>query len=332
MQKNAMQKKLGLLCYNKYVSNINIGDYIQSLAAKYFLPNVDCFLERESLNSYECEEKIKLIMNGYFMHFPENFPPSQSIEPLFVSFHVCPAAAQTMLSKESIEYMKRFAPIGCRDKNTVNILNQYGIDAYFSGCLTLTLGERYKNNNKTDKIYFVDAFSGRLPFKKIIKNFKKFHKIIKLLMLWKKQKFCYGIRTATNFYLQYSNRFSDDVIFNAEYICHIMPLKRFKSEQEKLGYAESLIKKYARAKLVVTSRIHCALPCVSLDTPVIFVTDKNGEINSEGRLGGLTDFFNKIAYTSENGLIFKEHVKKDYLPVKDELVKRVEEFIRQEEK
>ena len=33
---------------------------------------------------------------------------------------------------------KRFEPIGCRDENTVKILKEKGIAAYFSSCLTTT--------------------------------------------------------------------------------------------------------------------------------------------------------------------------------------------------
>ena len=43
--------------------------------------------------------------------------------------------------------------------------------------------------------------------------------------------------------------------------------------------AYNRLKKYASAKLVITQRIHCALPCVAMGTPVIF-------INSPGLLGG----------------------------------------------
>lgn len=56
-----------------------------------------------------------------------------------------------------------------------------------------------------------------------------------------------------------------------------------------MEYAKYLIRKYAKAKLVVTSRIHCALPCLGIETPVIFVTSDNleqgvGRSGSNGRL------------------------------------------------
>jgi hypothetical protein len=40
---------------------------------------------------------------------------------------------------------------------------------------------------------------------------------------------------------------------------------------ERLGKAEELLRLYAGARLVVTSRLHCALPCLALGTPVLFI-------------------------------------------------------------
>ena len=45
--------KYGLLTYRKNESNI--GDYIQSLAAKRFLPKVDVLVNREELNKIDYE-------------------------------------------------------------------------------------------------------------------------------------------------------------------------------------------------------------------------------------------------------------------------------------
>jgi len=63
--------KYGLLTYRTE----NIGDEIQSIAARQFLPGVDIYVERDSLNNVVSDEKIKLIMNGWFTHKPENWPP-----------------------------------------------------------------------------------------------------------------------------------------------------------------------------------------------------------------------------------------------------------------
>jgi hypothetical protein len=151
--------KFGVMIYNKGFLKEwqNIGDYIQSIAASAFFEKIDCYLERENLDNYNSPEKIKIILNGWFMHSSDNWPPSDNLIPLFVSFHVTESAMLKMLSAEGIAYLKRHEPIGCRDYGTKKHLSKYGINAYFSGCLTLTLGNKYKTNIKTENIYFVDV-------------------------------------------------------------------------------------------------------------------------------------------------------------------------------
>ena len=41
--------------------------------------------------------------------------------------------------------------------------------------------------------------------------------------------------------------------------------------QERRDAAETLLKRYRAASLVITSRLHCALPCLALGTPVVFL-------------------------------------------------------------
>lgn len=41
--------------------------------------------------------------------------------------------------------------------------------------------------------------------------------------------------------------------------------------RERFELAKALLQRYANAKLVITSRIHAALPCLGLGTPVILI-------------------------------------------------------------
>jgi len=50
---------------------------------------------------------------------------------------------------------------------------------------------------------------------------------------------------------------------------------------------ENLLNKYAQAKLVITSRLHCALPCVAYNTPCIVLF--NG-LHTDTRYTGLKDY------------------------------------------
>ena len=65
------------------------------------------------------------------MHHPEQWPPSEKIHPLFVAFHINELAKDTLLSNESIAYLKAHEPIGCRDTHTTDMLKAKGVKAYF---------------------------------------------------------------------------------------------------------------------------------------------------------------------------------------------------------
>lgn len=81
-------KKNGLLICAGSGSVKNIGDYIQSVAQEQFYDHVDTYVEREALDTFFSDGKTNVIMNAWFMWRPEHFPPSPSINPLFVSMHI----------------------------------------------------------------------------------------------------------------------------------------------------------------------------------------------------------------------------------------------------
>lgn len=298
--------KYKVLAVNTPEIIINIGDYIQALASKQFLPSFDGFINREKLSSYT-DEETKVIMNGWYMHHPENWPPSININPLFVSFHVNKTTNEQMFTKSGVEYLKKFEPIGCRDYNTVSLLNKYDIKAFFSGCMTLTLGETYTSNEKDNKYYFVDPIisvkgSRITAFKNLIYYFI-YKKEIDILSPNFSINEKSGIRKKVwivPFYREYSKYFSKEIIMNAEYINHESKAYRdkFKTDEELLDEAERLVKKYAKAKLVVTSRIHCALPCLGLGTPVIFIENSNQNEFSSCRMKGLSELFNVFSWNN----------------------------------
>lgn len=78
--------KYGIL-FNK--SNMNIGDDIQAYATERFLPRIDCFIDREHIDSFESEngEPVAVIMNAWYMWQKWNWPPSKYIYPLMTGFH-----------------------------------------------------------------------------------------------------------------------------------------------------------------------------------------------------------------------------------------------------
>ena len=360
-----------LVCWS-LSSRKNIGDYIQSIAQEQFWETIDCYVEREELNSFLSDKPTNVIMNGWFMIKPQNFPPHPCINPFYISFHINSKVEKKMMSLATIEHLKRYEPIGTRDTDTKELLEKYGINCYFSGCLTTTLGLKYKNespqkNNPVfvDPYYLVagtrrDLYSWSLYLKNfcyLIKNWRKVNKFI--------NRFDNEFRTwygklssklekrvcASVFYETYKSVCSDELLFNAEYVTHNVDTTRFSNNDEWMEYARGLIKKYAKSKYVITSRIHCALPCLGVETPVIFVQAGSlydGTLRDNSRFGGLIEMFNIVSYelgtikpisSSMKDLFRKGKLKLNssfdnpilYKKYRDEMIKKTFEFVESAE-
>lgn len=342
-----MLYKLLSVSKNKKISEINIGDYIQALASSQYYPQIDGFLDRdEDLKDYN-GEPCKMIMNGWYMHNPQNWPPTNKIIPLFVAFHLNILAKKELTSPISISYLKKHEPIGCRDIDTMNLLKEKGINAYFSGCMTLTLGKKYYNSEKDDKTYIVDPLlDANIGIKEIFEAIREFTKypfdIIHLitnkgLRIHPGKNILKKIIKTSLYHKEYSKLFSREFVMNSIYICQQSEYykKNFKTDMELLDEAERLIKLYAKAKLVITSRIHCALPCLGLETPVIFLQKADDIKASSCRFNGLTDLFNTIIIKGKTlNPSFTINFQKGELPVNkkdwkilaDSLNKRCNQF------
>lgn len=307
-----------LLSVSKHCNQINIGDYVQALASSQFLPSIDGFVDRDydlqDLDGVPC----KIIMNGWYMSHPENWPPSDRFSPLFVAFHINSKYADKLLSKKSLEYLKQHEPIGCRDTFTLELLRERGIDAYFSGCMTLTLGKNYKADAHNDEIYFVDplvennvTIKARLTifafmamhFATVSKMARHYH--------FSGKGYIKRLYHATQVYKTYRCVLAKSLLKKAHYIFQMSNeyVDKYPTDMARLNVAEELIKKYATAKFVITSRIHCALPCIGMETPVIFIDGTASSVDSACRLGGLKDFFKYVILYDRGRLLPQFEVK-----------------------
>lgn len=245
---------------------------MQSLAARQYLPEVNEYLDRDYLNEYDSRDAIKLIMNGWYMAETQNWPPSDSILPLLVSFHITHDydANQKLFSPEALAFYKKHEPIGCRDYYTKQLMENHGIKAFYSGCLTLTLKRSLFNAStpRSDKVYLVDIL------------YKMEGRKINLLRNWKRNWIIEQI-------------LPPELLKKAETITQILPKRT--SEEEKFKIAETALKKYADARLVITSRIHCALPCIAFGTPVLFIDGGLDENTDTTRLNGIAEYFNSYS-------------------------------------
>lgn len=85
--------------------------------------------------------EIILIMHGWFLHkvFGQvrAFDLPGHVKPFVISFYL---QRGDDLTEEAIAFLKAHEPIGCRDWSTTDLLLNQGIAAFFSGCVTTTLG------------------------------------------------------------------------------------------------------------------------------------------------------------------------------------------------
>lgn len=249
--------KIFLLKYEgkSFEGTFNLGDDIQSMAAGRLLPRVDGYVARDRLN--EVNEPCVVSMNGYFMG-EANWPPSPLIEPIFFAFHIAPKWERVVCSPCGIEYLKRHQPIGCRDRGTVAILHKYGVEAYYSGCVTLTF-DRRSVEPENGRVFIVGGSS------------KDFLSVV-------------------------PREIRDDAILVNQAKVEL-PFIEWPVRQR---LAENLLATYRdRASLVITSKIHCAMPCVAMGIPVVFVY--NQRKISDYRVEIIRDYV-KINYVGESFL------------------------------
>lgn len=224
-----MNRKFGLLVYK---NTYNLGDEIQSLAARQFLPSVDYHLDRDVFpQEGEFEESVKVILNGWFLHLRQgtHWPPPSQINPLLTSLHITPEAQGLLLSDAGVAYLKRHEPIGCRDLYTLGLMRRRGIKSFFSACLTVALT---RPNVERDPNLIVANDLSESMLVRIGSDTDK--------------------ELVFTSHIGYPN---DDIE------------QRFKK-------AESLLDTYARASCVVTTRLHCALPCLAMNTPVLLINPR----------------------------------------------------------
>lgn len=290
----AARTKYAALTYYPIYHN-NLGDEIQTLAALRFLPRVDAWAHREHLDEFKSVQPHKIILNGWFMDCPEHWPPSDSLDPLIVSFHlthdVTPkfnprgVPPSTILhSPAKLAYLKDHEPVGARDLDTLAQLESAGVRAYFSGCLTLTL-QAPKREEQRSGVYAVDV--------------------------------------PDEIFACLSRGHDGEIVRETHHNTQLEGAARF-------DHAAALLHRYAAAKAVVTCRLHCALPCLALGTPVLFIENAADSYRFDGLrdllrhatvadvLGGRCDF--DLGAPPPNGTAWRA--------LRDDLVARCTAFVR----
>lgn len=231
---------------------INIGDNIQSLAIRSLfnrlgIPDHDIVgVNRDDLANYK-GEPLKLMMNGCF--YPHCFPLSACITPMFFGFNT----DSPELVRKNLAFLKKYEPIGCRDNSTKNLLLKHGINAYVTGCLTLTLEKRMTDPKDGKTIISFGRGSGEFP----------------------------------GSLLQY---IPPALLDRASFVFQRKPVKQMPLGDAEVAKADKTAREtldfYAReATLIVTPLLHVASPCMAMGIPVVIARkDANLRFTAINRL------------------------------------------------
>ncbi|MBU6347429.1 MAG: glycosyltransferase family 8 protein [Actinomycetales bacterium] len=228
---------------------------LPGLAAKVF-PTA---LDRDFSSGRQYPDNTWLVCNGWFMHTnyrgEMDFPFPDTVNPIFLSFHV---NNPDVLTEEVAENLKKYEPIGCRDWTTVYRLHDFGVKAFFSGCLTTTVGQILPNADSKGK-------------KRLAVVETSYH--IEKYSAWEVEEFCQV----------------------GDYVRDFSLVDGIKDAKE-------MLENYVPFSKVITSRLHCYLPCRSMGLPVEFKPRNLSDVRFEGLLELDEVAYNKIRNGIEDKL------------------------------
>ena len=239
----------------------NSGDEIQDLTGVQFQPFISDFFNRD--HGWK-KATGQIVANAWFGN-PLNFPKNmeKTVDPTFVSVHFSGGGIWSMdeknrpnvLSYFKDYYTKEVGPVGARDSGTLAFLQKHNITSYLSRCMTLMLQYGCQCTDcpaecpQKDLIVVNDVKDADLP--ETIREKLKGAKRVTAKMMFQRDS---------------------------------------KSFPKTFEYAFDLLETYSKqAKLVITSRLHSALPSFAMGTPVIFVNPKKLPGGGGGRLSGILD-------------------------------------------
>jgi len=284
--------KYGIMYYKK---TDNIGDDIQTYTAIRFLPHIDYHIDREDLNCFipENKEYVSMIMNGWFMHNKAAWPPSPYINPLLLSMHF------TCLEK-----------IDVGEKYLQGLGGEYLKKHQPIGSRDVETQKRLNRNG------IENYFSGCMTL--TINPFENVEKKEYICLVDVDEKSANLVKANTN-------REIKEITHDVE------PTEiENKTFEQRMQDVENLLKTYQAAHLVLTNRLHVALPCVALGVPVILVHKENFEAD---RLGTYLQYVNSYSDTEFEKLNLTELLenpeknKEDYINIRNPLIERCKEFI-----
>lgn len=289
--------KYGLIMY---IDTENIGDDVQTYVAERFLPKVDYIIDRDNVTSFTPDEKeyVVTIMNAWWMNNKFNWPPSPYIYPKMISMH--------FTHYDTIYHIAQ-----------KHITTGYGKE-YLKKYEPIGCRDSYsKNILKENGIE--SYFSGCMTL--TLNKFENIEKEDYILLVDVSDDIYQKVRNTTNKRIERITNNRD----RREY-----SKLNWKTRKE---HVEEYLKSIQKASLVITPRLHCALPSLALQTPVLLI---DYSLNNDRT----SDFLQLLNYTTEQDFLEGKtdyninqprENKKEYLKIREELEKTCYEFIEKVE-
>lgn len=268
----------------------NSGEDVQSFAGAAWLPFIsELRKKKDVLRNYNGYYIGNAPMEGFFNVKDADFSYEKMKKITLTSIFLAGDSAKNGYSY-LMNYTNSVDVFGSRSTKTDSQLKGMKIKSYFSACLTLTTdmqGAILTNDASLLK-------SHRYVFNDILKP-----NATKLPSSEEKTKIVF-VDVVDISAVPKSVRESENAIYlranmNADYPGCDETLPRY-------GYPYKLLSTYAnQAKVVITSRIHAALPAAAMGVPVIFVENSGGRKQwlpggkqGVGRVEGLLDMFHRV--------------------------------------
>lgn len=284
-------------------NSVNLGDQIMALASERALMEIgnvilsSSYLDRDTLIMYdletneplkdkEAEKKYMLLFSAWSDGSYMKLTIPRNISPLFLGFHINEVKKdksydwlkpfeikfKSLADYSYLNYYKKSGDkIGCRDPHTQNLFLKNGYDQKMLEVsgCITMLLRRRDPTRKRSGIYICDV--SRSEAEKYVPA---------------------------------------EILEKAEFITHIYDAKKnITNELDKRREGVKLLDLYENAELVLTSRLHAALPCLAFGTTVLLYAGEEDAIHKQQedpRFKGLAD---NVPYFSSKNFEWKDVLK-----------------------
>lgn len=230
---------------SKQKEEVNLGDYVQSIGVHVAYDAVGVPAEQiEWVEKYAiCGEKnfFRKEDNTYIVTLNNVYSGgghNEVLHPFPTARNVIPLfigfnCLDENIIAENIDFFKKWEPIGCRDEKTKELVKKYEINCFLSGCSSILLPERKTDKNQ-QTVFFVDIPDSLHPY------------------------------------------IPPEYLKNAKFVSQNILKSKFEYVEDDTYYKETIeyLSMYEKeAMLVVTSKLHCAIPCLAMGIPVILAVE-----------------------------------------------------------